>query len=78
MAIDQREFLEGKKDSSARDGFPYWMADTLYGVKWRDFKMAFYVQRTLTDPALKLATPHVINLIVDLSYAWIDPRIRYQ
>jgi len=63
--LDQRAFLEGKQDSSARDGFPYWMADTLYGVKWRNFKMAFYLQKTLTEPALKLATPHVINLTVD-------------
>jgi arylsulfatase A-like enzyme len=63
--VDQRQFLEGESQASARDGFPYWMADTLYGVKWRNFKMAFYVQRTLTEPALKLATPHVINLIVD-------------
>lgn len=63
--IDQRDFLEGKQDASARDGFPYWMADTLYGVKWRNFKMALYVQATLTDPALKLATPHVVNLTVD-------------
>ena len=63
--VDQRAFLEGKQDNSARDGFPYWMADTLYGVKWRNFKMAFYLQRTLTEPALKLSTPHVINLTVD-------------
>jgi arylsulfatase A-like enzyme len=31
--VDQRAFLEGKEDNSARDGFPYWMEDTLYGVK---------------------------------------------
>lgn len=63
--VDQRAFLEGKQESSAREGFPYWMADTLYGVKWRNFKLAMYVQRTLTDPAVKLPTPHVINLITD-------------
>ncbi len=63
--VDQRQFLEDRSETSARDGFPYWMADTLYGVKWRNFKMSFYVQRTLTEPALKLATPHVVNLTVD-------------
>lgn len=63
--VDQRAFLEGKQGNSARDGFPYWMADTLYGVKWRNFKLAFYLQKTLTEPALKLATPHVVNLTVD-------------
>jgi arylsulfatase len=27
--------------------------------------MVMYLQKTLTDPSLKLMTPHVINLIVD-------------
>jgi arylsulfatase len=63
--VDQRGFLEGRQDSSDREGFPFWMGDTLYGVKWRNFKLSFYLQRTLTDPALKLATPYVINLTVD-------------
>jgi arylsulfatase len=62
---DQRNFFEGKQDASARDGFPFWMGETLYGVKWRNFKMLFYLQRTLFEPALKLPTPHLINLTVD-------------
>jgi arylsulfatase A-like enzyme len=63
--VDQREFLEGIQDSSAREGFPYWMGDTLYGVKWRNFKMVLYQQRTSMEPSQKLANPHIINLIVD-------------
>lgn len=63
--VDQRAFFEGQQQNSAREGFPYWMGDTLYGVKWHDFKLVFYLQKTLTDPGLKLATPHVVNLIVD-------------
>jgi arylsulfatase len=63
--IDQRAFLEGKQDTSAREGFPYWLGETLYGVKWRDFKMVLYLQKTFTDPALKLPNPHLVNLIVD-------------
>lgn len=63
--VDQREFLEGKRDDSARDGFPYWMGDTLYGVKWRNFKMALYLQRSSLEPSQKLASPHIINLTVD-------------
>jgi arylsulfatase A-like enzyme len=63
--VDQRPFFEGKQEHSARDGFPYWMGDTLYGAKWRNFKMVMYLQKTLTDPSLKLMTPHVINLTVD-------------
>ena len=63
--VDQRAFFEGRQANSARDGFPYWMGETLYGVKWRNFKLAFYSQRTLTDPALKLATPYLFNLTTD-------------
>jgi arylsulfatase A-like enzyme len=62
---DQRDFLEGKRDGSAREGFPYWMGDTLYGVKWRNFKMVMYLQRTSLEPSQKLASPHILNLTVD-------------
>jgi arylsulfatase len=41
------------------------MNDTLYGVKWRNFKMVLVLQKTLSDPALHLATPHLVNLDVD-------------
>lgn len=63
--IDQRPFFEGKQANSAREGFPYWMGETLYGVKWQNFKLVMYLQKTLSDPALKLATPHLVNLLVD-------------
>jgi arylsulfatase A-like enzyme len=63
--LDQRAFLEGEQQDSAREGFPYWMGETLYGVKWRNFKMVLYLQKTLTEPSQKLATPHLVNLTVD-------------
>ena len=63
--LDQRAFLEGKQPKSAREGFPYWMGETLYGVKWQNFKVVFVLQRTFTEPAQRLATPHIINLDVD-------------
>ena len=63
--MDQRAFFEGKQKNSNRDGFLYWMGDTLYGVKWRNFKMVTVLQKTLADPALHLATPHLINLDTD-------------
>jgi arylsulfatase A-like enzyme len=63
--VDQRAFLEGKLQKSAREGFPYWMGETLYGVKWQNFKLVMYLQKTLSDPSLKLATPYLINLTVD-------------
>jgi len=63
--LDQRAFLEGKSQKSAREGFPYWMGKQMYGVKWHNFKVVLMLQKTLTEPALKLATPHIINLDVD-------------
>ena len=63
--VDQRAFFEGHQENSNRDGFLYWMGDTLYGVKWRNFKMVMVLQKTLADPALRLATPHLVNLDVD-------------
>jgi arylsulfatase len=63
--LDQRTFLEGKQEKSAREGFPYWMGDTLYGVKWQNFKLVMHLQKTLTEPSQKLMTPYLINLTVD-------------
>lgn len=63
--LDQRAFLQGETEVSARDGFPFWMGERMYGVKWRNFKVVTVLQRTLTEPAQALATPHIINLDVD-------------
>jgi arylsulfatase A-like enzyme len=63
--VDQRAFFEGKQENSNRDGFLYWMGDTLYGAKWRNFKMTLVLQKTLSEPALRLATPHLVNLDTD-------------
>jgi len=63
--VDQRAFFEGKQPNSNREGFLYWMGDALYGVKWRNFKMVLVLQKTLSDPALHLTTPHLINLDTD-------------
>jgi arylsulfatase len=63
--IDQRAFFEGKQQASSREGFPYWLGPELYGVKWRNFKLVLVMQKTLTDPALPLPNPHLINLDTD-------------
>jgi arylsulfatase len=63
--IDQLPWLTGQTPRSARDGYLYWMAAELYGVKWHDFKLVLVSQKYLTDAPAKLATPHVINLITD-------------
>jgi arylsulfatase A-like enzyme len=63
--IDQRAFFEGKLTSSNREGFPFWLGSELYGVKWHQFKLVMMKQKTLTDPALPLPNPHLINLDTD-------------
>jgi arylsulfatase A-like enzyme len=63
--IDQRALLEGKQLTSNREGFPFWLESELYGVKWHQFKLIFVKQKTLTDPALRLPNPHLINLDAD-------------
>jgi arylsulfatase len=62
---DQTAFLGGGQESSSRDGFIYWNGATMYGVKWRNFKLALVKQKYFLDPAEHLAAPYVINLMTD-------------
>jgi arylsulfatase len=62
---DQSAFLAGEQKESSREGFIFWNGDKMYGVKWRNFKLMFVEQKYLTDPALPLSNPHVINLMAD-------------
>ncbi len=41
------------------------MGATLHGVKWHNFKLKLFEQKSLDAPALPLPTPHVINLTTD-------------
>ena len=41
------------------------MGPELYGVKWRNFKLALVVQTYSTDPVGKLSSPRIINLTTD-------------
>ncbi len=63
--VDQEDFFEGKTEQSAREGFPFWNGPNLYGVKWHHYKTKYYDQKYMFDPALKLATPYLINLKED-------------
>jgi arylsulfatase len=62
---DQSSFLFGAQEISNRDGFLFWNGEKLYGAKWQNFKLALVQQKYLTDPALPLPNPHVVNLITD-------------
>jgi arylsulfatase len=63
--VDQLDWFAGKQESSARDGYVYWMGPEIYGVKWRNFKLALIEQTYSTDPVGKLASPRIINLVTD-------------
>ena len=62
--VNQLPWLGGH-DPSQRDGYIYWMGPQMYGVKWRNFKLAFVTQTYSTDPVGKLSSPRIINLIAD-------------
>ncbi len=64
--VDQSEFLLGKFERSAREGFPVFVADRMEAVKWKNWKMAFYEQeRDWWSPPIKLGVPKIFDLISD-------------
>ena len=65
--IDQRDFLHGKTEKSARDFYPVFMpagvgAPELYAIKWRNYKLHFVWQERKYDVPQKLAIPRLIDL----------------
>jgi arylsulfatase len=64
--VDQTDFLLGKSERSAREGFPVFVADRMEAVKWKNWKLAFYEeQRDWWTPAVKLGVPKIFDLIND-------------
>lgn len=64
--VNQTDFLLGRSEKSAREGFPIYVADRLEGAKWRNWKLVFYEeQRDWWTPPLKLGQPKAFDLITD-------------
>jgi arylsulfatase A-like enzyme len=63
--VDQTEFFLGKQEKSNRDGFPVYVGDILMAVKWRNWKVHFYLLDQATDPPLKLLIPRIYDLDID-------------
>ena len=64
--VDQTEFLLGRSERSAREGFPVYVADRLEAVKWRNWKLVFYDrQRDWWTPPARLGTPKSFDLVTD-------------
>jgi arylsulfatase A-like enzyme len=64
--IDQLDFFLGKQENSNREGFPAYVGDRLYAVKWHNWKMHLVWQVNMYDPPLTLPEPKIINLLTDL------------
>jgi arylsulfatase len=64
-SIDQSDFLLGKTEKSAREGFPIFCAERLQAVKWRNWKLHFMRQDTMFDPPVKNPVPIIYNLFTD-------------
>jgi arylsulfatase A-like enzyme len=64
--VDQLDFFLGKQENSNREGFPAFVTDKLYAVKWRNWKMHLIWQVNIYDPPQTLEEPRIINLLTDL------------
>ncbi|MCA9084980.1 MAG: arylsulfatase [Planctomycetaceae bacterium] len=64
-SLDQADFLLGKSEKSAREGFPIWCADRMQAIKWRNYKLHLYQQDNMFAPPMKLPVPFIINLYTD-------------
>ncbi|MNJ43445.1 Arylsulfatase [compost metagenome] len=64
--VDQLAFLTGRQPNSNREGFPAYVSDRLSAVKWRNWKLHFFQQEHMLDPALPLPVPRLHNLLTDL------------
>ena len=60
--IDQREFLLGKQEKSAREFIAVFQGRELYAVKWHNYKLHFIWQERMHDVPQKLAVPRLIDL----------------
>jgi len=68
--IDQLDFLTGKSEKSAREGFPVFNGDDLFAYKWRNWKMHFIKMDSMYGSPQRLNVPYLYNLIE-------DPKERY-
>jgi len=60
--VDQSAFWMDDKDVSGRESILIFCAERLQAVKWRNYKVHFYLQETMVSPAQKLGIPLLFNL----------------
>lgn len=62
---DQSDFLLGKTEKSAREGFPVYNGDDLFAYKWRDWKVHFIELNSMFGAPRRLNVPLIYNLLKD-------------
>jgi arylsulfatase len=63
--VDQSDFMTGKSEKSAREAIIIYVDNTLFGVKWRNWKMLFKEIDDESYAIENLAYPTFYNLLVD-------------
>ena len=80
--VDQSDFFRGKTEQSARDSLVIYIGNTLFGAKWRNWKILLREMDEDGYGIKEMAYPSVYNLIVDpkeevpelnyLNDTWVD------
>ncbi len=80
--VDQTDFLMGKTPESARESVIIYIGNTLFGLKWRNWKLLLKELDRESYAIRDLAYPTIYNLIVDpkeevpelnyLNDTWVD------
>ena len=80
--IDQSQFFMGATDQSARESLVIYIGNTLFGAKWRNWKILLREMDEESYAIREMAYPSVYNLIVDpkeevpelnyLNDTWVD------
>ena len=80
--VDQSDFLTGKADKSSRESVMIYIGNTLFGAKWRNFKILLKEIDEDSYAINNMAYPTIYNLLVDpkeevpelnyLNDTWVD------
>lgn len=64
--LDLGDFLTGETEASPREGFPIYVGNDLYAIKWHDWKAHYIWQPTKYAPQQRFSTvPRIVNLLRD-------------
>jgi arylsulfatase len=63
--IDQFDFLTGKTDKSAREGFPVYNGEALFAYKWGNWKLHFTELATMGSLIVNPGMPRLYHLLRD-------------